>query len=91
MEVILDNKTFGNELEEFGLCGKELSCQTCRVNFIQGYDRLIQPGESEEDIFVVLGDKLYKEGVTRMSCQVKVDKRLEGALIEVPREAFGDI
>ena len=26
MEVILDNKSFGSELEEFGLCGKELSC-----------------------------------------------------------------
>ena len=26
MEVILENKTFGSELEEFGLCGKELQC-----------------------------------------------------------------
>lgn len=24
MEVILENKVFGTELEEFGLCGKEL-------------------------------------------------------------------
>ena len=26
MEVILENKAFGSELEEFGICGKELSC-----------------------------------------------------------------
>ena len=26
MEAILDNKSFGSELEEFGLCGKELAC-----------------------------------------------------------------
>ena len=26
MEVILENKVFGSDLEEFGLCGKELSC-----------------------------------------------------------------
>ena len=51
MEVILDNKQWGVDLEEFGLCGKELSCHTCRVNFIKGYDKLIPPAEEEEDVF----------------------------------------
>ena len=61
------------------------------MDFIEGYDKLPPHQEDEEDVFVELGDSLYKEGITRMSCQVKVSKRLEGALIEVPREAFGDI
>ena len=91
MEVILENKTFGSELEEFGLCGKELQCQSCRVDIIEGYDKLEDPKVDEEDIFIELGPKHYKEGLTRMSCQIKVSKRLEGALIEVPREAFGDV
>ena len=61
------------------------------MDFIEGYDKLPPAREEEEDVFVELGDSLYKEGVTRMSCQVKVSKRLEGAVIEVPREAFGGL
>ena len=60
------------------------------MNFLEGYNKLDEPSVDEEDIFVQLGPHLYKEGVTRMSCQIKVNKRLEGALIEV-REAFGSL
>ena len=59
MEVILDNKNWGTELDEFGLCGKELSCHTCRVNFIKGYDKLILPAEEEEDVFASMDKSLY--------------------------------
>jgi ferredoxin len=41
----------GTDLDEFGLCGKELSCHTCRVNFMKGYDKLVLPAEEEEDVF----------------------------------------
>ena len=91
MEVILENKEFGKELEEFGLCGKELSCHTCRVNIVKGYDKIVPPSESEEDVFSMMDPSLYQEGLTRMACQVRVNKNLEGAEIEVPREAFGSI
>ena len=77
-----------HELEEFGLCGKELSCQTCRVNFMQGYGSLPPPLVEEEDVFDQLG-KDYKSGATRMACQVKVSRALDGSVIEIPREAFG--
>jgi hypothetical protein len=30
----------------------------------------------------------YKEGETRMSCQIKVGPELEGSEIEIPRSAF---
>ena len=89
MEVILDNKDWGTELEEFGLCGKELSCHTCRVNFVTGYDKLIPPAEEEEDVFHSMDKSLYHENETRMACQIRVTKTLEGAEIIVPREAFG--
>ncbi len=91
MEVILDNKDWGTDFDEFGLCGKELSCHTCRVNFIKGYDKLILPAEEEEDVFASMDKSLYKENQTRMSCQIRVSKILEGAEICVPREAFGSI
>ncbi len=68
MEVILENKTWGTDLEEFGLCGKELSCHTCRVNFVKGYEKLVPPAEEEEDVFESMDKSLFKDNETRMSC-----------------------
>lgn len=51
MDVLLNNNTFGSELEEFGLCEKKLACHTCRVNIIKGYDALTPPAVDEEDVF----------------------------------------
>jgi ferredoxin len=77
------------ELSDFGLCGKELACQTCLIHVNQGYDVLVQPQEAEEDVFDQLGMS-YKSGVSRMACQIRVCKRLENCHIEIPKEAFGD-
>ena len=60
MEAILDSKEIG-ELMEFGLCGKELACHTCRVNILKGYDRIPNPTVDEEDVLDSLGS-LNKEG-----------------------------
>ena len=32
--------------------------------------------------------RLYIQGSTRMSCQVKITKEMEGAVIEIPGSAF---
>lgn len=34
MEAVMESQPFKDELSEFGLCGGELSCHTCRVDFI---------------------------------------------------------
>ena len=65
MDVILESKDL--LLSEFGLCGKELACHTCKVNFIKGSHLLADPSVEEEDVFDMLG-KDYIEGVTRMAC-----------------------
>ena len=54
MEVLLENKEVGSLLE-FGLCGGELSCQTCMVDIVKGYDALPKPSMEEQDIFDKLG------------------------------------
>lgn len=89
MDALIASKEIGSQLDEFGLCGKELSCQTCRVNFTKGYDKLLDPTVDEEDVFDQLG-KDYKAGQTRMSCQIKVTKHMEGSEIEIPKEAFAE-
>jgi hypothetical protein len=47
-----------------------------------------EPSVEEEDVFMQLG-KDYNKGITRMACQVKITKTMEGVLIEIPREAYG--
>ena len=34
MEAVMESPPFKDELNEFGLCGGELSCHTCRVDII---------------------------------------------------------
>ena len=89
MEVILDIKDWRTELDMFGICGKFVVCATCRVNFVMGYDKLIPPAEDELDMLHSIGKSKYHENQTRLACQIRVTKTLEGAEIVVPREAFG--
>ena len=75
------------DLSVFGICDKQLACHSCRINFITSLDKIKLPSEDELDVLSDLG-KLYRQGSTRMSCQVKVQAEMEGALIEIPRSAF---
>ncbi|CAI2361118.1 unnamed protein product [Moneuplotes crassus] len=74
-------------LNVFGICDKQLACLSCRVNVEEGYNNLPKPTEEETDILYDLG-RHYKDNITRMSCQLKISKALEGAHIFVPRSAF---
>ena len=42
----------------------------------------------EEDAFDSLHES-YRDGETRMSCQIIVDEKMDGCVIEVPGSAFG--
>ena len=75
------------DLSVFGICDKQLACHSCRVNFITHYKDLDKPAEEEADVLADLG-KLSRSNSTRMACQIKVDERMEGCLIEIPRSAF---
>lgn len=76
MDVLSESKQIKG-LDEFGLCGGELNCHTCRVHIREGYDKVGQtPTVEEEDCFSLLGKHDYIEGVTRMACQVKVTKEM---------------
>ena len=76
------------DLSVFGLCDKQLACHSCRVNFKKNYSQLPPITEDEQDVLDELGSNLCKRGETRMSCQLKVTKELEGCEIEIPRSAF---
>eukprot|EP00347_Sterkiella_histriomuscorum_P018987 403343402 len=75
------------DLSVFGICDKQLACHSCRINFIRKYESVPGPTEDEQDVLDELGP-LFKEKQTRMSCQIKVNKEMEGCEIEIPRSAF---
>jgi hypothetical protein len=51
------------------------------------YDMLDKPSVEEQDVHCELGD-LYKENCTRMSCQIFLNKSLNGMEVQIPRSAF---
>ena len=76
------------DLSVFGICDKQLACHSCRVNVNKKHYANLPPvTEDEQDVLDELG-KFYKPGQTRMSCQIKVTKEMEGCEIEIPRNAF---
>ena len=76
-----------SELSVFGLCDKNLACHSCRINVMKGIENFPEIQEDEKDVLYEL-DRLYIPDCTRMSCQIKIQKSMEGAEIEIPRSAF---
>jgi ferredoxin len=72
-----------NNVELEGACEGSMACSTCHVILEDKvFDKLEEPCEREEDLLDLA------PGLTdtsRLSCQIKVDERLEGAEIRLPR------
>ena len=72
----------------FGVCDKQLSCHSCAVHIKTKYDKLVKISEDEGDVLSSLNDNIFRENSTRMSCQIKCKKELDGMEIEIPRSDF---
>ena len=53
----------------------------------KGFENFPKSLEEEKDVLYDL-NHLYIEGSTRMSCQIKICKEMEGSVIEIPSSAF---
>ena len=71
----------GVELE--GACEGSLACSTCHVVLEKDlYGRLGEPSDRECDLI----DQAYKPtGTSRLGCQIKVLKDMEGAVFTIPK------
>lgn len=79
MDVARDNGIEGVD----ALCGGSMSCGTCHV-FLDGasFSRLGAPAAAEIDMLdLVEGGR---RPTSRLSCQIRIDASLDGALIEIP-------
>ncbi|GAB5366851.1 hypothetical protein AAMO2058_001179300 [Amorphochlora amoebiformis] len=72
-----------NEIELEGACDAQLACSTCHVILPQEiYDGLEEPCEEEMDM---LDLAIGVEDTSRLGCQVKISKDMNGMRIIVPQ------
>jgi len=62
------------------ICGGMISCGTCHVHILSGYDKL-EPPEEDESFLVESLDNYTEQ--SRLSCQVFLTDELDGAKIKV--------
>ena len=79
MEVGRDNN-LGIE----GTCGGSLSCATCHIIVNEEwYEKVGKPSEDEEDM---LDLAFGLEKTSRLGCQIRMDKNLDGLKVKIPEE-----
>lgn len=71
--------------EVVALCGGSCSCATCHIFFECGPDDLKAPASEDEDDLLDSSD--HRGPTSRLSCQILLDERLEGIVVEVAPEA----
>ena len=79
LDVALDN-----DLDVEGACGGEIACSTCHMILTENiYQALSSPCEEEEDM---LDMALGVTETSRLGCQVKVTKEMDGMTITLPQD-----
>lgn len=74
-----------NKIDLEGACGGELSCSTCHVVLEEEIYNRIPPKKEEEEDMLDLAWGLTE--TSRLGCQVKLEKFMEGTVIIVPEES----
>lgn len=78
-----------SDLSVFGVCDKQLSCQSCSVKIYKNkkFDKIDIKKPSEEELDV-LNDLKDVNEYTRMSCQIYLNKSMNDCVIEVNDASF---
>jgi ferredoxin len=70
-----------SEYDILATCGGMALCATCRVQVLAGMENLPPISDAELDILDTLP---FVDDTLRLSCQLRVDERLEGCLFKIP-------
>ena len=69
-----------------GACGGSMACATCHVHVEEAwYDRLPPASSEEEDMLDFARDLA---ATSRLGCQIRVAKALDGLTVRVPRSTL---
>jgi len=80
MEILRDN-----DLGVLALCGGACSCATCHVYIASEWRNKI-PAMEENEKSLVEDTEHYREGESRLSCQIELTEQLDGLTLEVAPE-----
>ncbi|TMW60339.1 hypothetical protein Poli38472_000381 [Pythium oligandrum] len=81
----LNDVAHDNDIELECACGGELACSTCHLIFEQEvFDKLPEISEEEEDMLDLAWGLT---DTSRLGCQIKVSKDLEGTTVRIPDES----
>ncbi|CAM9096607.1 unnamed protein product [Scytosiphon promiscuus] len=75
-----------SDVELEGACGGDLACSTCHVVLPKDYYDKLDEKEEEEDDMLDLAWGLTD--TSRLGCQIKVTRDLEGMLIKIPEDSM---
>ncbi|GAB1263705.1 2Fe-2S iron-sulfur cluster-binding protein [Aurantivibrio infirmus] len=82
MEGAIDNMIDGILAE----CGGSCTCATCHVYVDDAWaNKVGEPGEFEKDLLEMVIDPSPN---SRLSCQIKVSKELDGLVVKIPKSQF---
>lgn len=70
--------------ELLALCGGCLSCATCHVMIDKDHGEALSP-RSEDEAELLEGSEFFEER-SRLSCQIPIDEKLDGARVEIAPE-----
>ncbi|KAE9966850.1 mitochondrial matrix iron-sulfur protein [Venturia inaequalis] len=73
-----------NDLEMEGACGGSCACSTCHVIVTDDsfYDKMAEPDDEENDM---LDLAFGLTETSRLGCQVKMSKELDGLVVQLPK------
>lgn len=69
-----------SEYNILATCGGLALCATCHVQVLAGFDQLTPAQDAELDMLDTLPDADFD---SRLSCQIRVDERLEGGVFRI--------
>ena len=69
-----------------GACGGSMACATCHVHVAPEYFDVIDPPADEEEDMLDLAETLRP--TSRLGCQIRIDSRLDGLVVDVPRTSL---
>lgn len=72
-----------SEYNILATCGGMALCATCHVQVLDGLDKLPPAQDAELDMLDTLPDAGFD---SRLSCQIRVDERLEGGIFRIRGE-----
>lgn len=65
-----------------GECGGEMSCATCHVHVEPDFQDRLEPLSTDE-IDLLETTSSYREGCSRLSCQIRVSEKTDGLEVHV--------